>query len=158
MGGSKEFNIARRELERILDFFIALEAALVPEHDFVGRRLRKRAAALLGLDHDTAEFLKKRLGDFYGIRSTIAHGGIIADSQVELLHRDMPHFEKDVRDLLKQTLQGCPAKEEERRDYLRSLYDIPDQVRADRVKEDFKAIKTVSIRKDLYEDLKPYTG
>jgi hypothetical protein len=157
-GGSKAFSITRRELERILDFFIALEAALVPEHDFVGRRLRERAAALLGLDHDTAGLFKKRLGDVYGIRSIIAHGGIITDSQVELLHRDMPHFEKDVRDLLKQALQDCPADEEERRDYLRSLYDIPDQVRADRLKEDFKAIKTIPMRKSLHEDLKPYTG
>jgi hypothetical protein len=65
-GSSKEFNIGREhiedwELERILDYYTALEAAIVPEHDFVSRRLRERAAVLLQISGDDAETLKKRL-------------------------------------------------------------------------------------------------
>jgi hypothetical protein len=125
-GSSKEFNVTRErigdwELERILDFYIALEAAIVPEHDYVGRRLRERAAVLLNLSADAAVALKQRFRELYGVRSTVAHGGILKPSQADTLPQLMPAFEQDVRDLLKATLQHSPRDEGERRNWLKSL-------------------------------------
>jgi len=52
-GAAKELSVERGEVDRIVDFMTALEASLVPENDFVGRRLRDRAAALLGNNGQT---------------------------------------------------------------------------------------------------------
>jgi len=161
-GSSKEFNIARErsenwELERILDFYTALEAALVPEDDgFVARRLRERAAKLLQLSTDAAKTLKKRFTELYRVRSSVAHGGIREHSEEEknrkknMLSNLMPAFEQDVRDLLKAALQYCPCDENNRLQWLKkSLYDISDQDKADRLEQNFKAIQDINIRNRL---------
>src|SRR5439155_24418854 len=58
-GGSKECNVEWDEIDRIVDYMIALEAALVPERLFVGRCLRERSARLIGQDNvDTERFLR----------------------------------------------------------------------------------------------------
>jgi hypothetical protein len=157
-GSTKEFNVMREriaewELERILDFFIVLEAALVPEIDFVGRRLRERAATLLNLDSEAAKVLKKRLMALYRVRSTIAHGDVIEESQVKTLREAIPYFETDVRDLVKAALQCCPVDEISRRSWLKSLYDVSDQDRVDKLREDFKSIKTDSLKHELLKDI-----
>jgi hypothetical protein len=68
-----------------MDYTTALEAALVPESDFVSRRLRERAVKVLGLSDDDANKVKSLLKDFYSIRSTLVHGsGLIAGSVIPL--------------------------------------------------------------------------
>jgi hypothetical protein len=104
-GGAKEFNcyaerqsgIEINEIDRIVDYMIALEAALVPEKDFVGRRLRERATCLLCKDPGDAEATKKLLRELYDVRSTIAHGSPLSDEKRDFLQRGRGDFENVVR-------------------------------------------------------------
>jgi hypothetical protein len=73
-GGAKEFNPYIGELDRIVDYAIALEAVLMFEHDFINRLIKRRAGALLKLSAEQSERASRLLRDFYGYRSTIAHG------------------------------------------------------------------------------------
>jgi hypothetical protein len=88
-GGGKEFNPYTGELDRIVDLVVALEAVLVFEKDFVGRLLRNRAIRLLGLEGDAAKPVKTMLSDFYGYRSTIAHGDQLPIDNPAETHRQM---------------------------------------------------------------------
>jgi hypothetical protein len=85
-GSSDEFNTNfPGEVDRVADHVAALEAALVPEHDFISRRLRERAAKLLGLEGDTARETKRLLTDLYAIRSTLVHGSPLSEGQMSVL-------------------------------------------------------------------------
>ena len=66
----------------------------------------------------------------------------------------MLQFESDVRALLKAVLQYCPADEVAHKNYLKRLYDVSDQERTDKLTNDFKLIKTASLKEQLLEDLK----
>ncbi len=158
-GGSKEFSIQRPsvedwEVERVLDYFIALEAAVVPESDFVSRRLRERAAALIAADAVDADSVKKRLTRLYDVRSTIAHGGTISRNIADVLRTDMSAFESDVRKTLKAVLKhGSPNEQEAQRKHrLASLFDVSDQDRAEKLMEDFKKISSGTVRAKLAGD------
>ena len=83
------------------------------------------------------------------MRSTVAHGGILRHSRAESLSNLIPAFEQDVRDLLKAALQRCPHDESERLNWLKSLYEISDQDRADKLADDFNAIQDRDIRDRL---------
>jgi bisphosphoglycerate-dependent phosphoglycerate mutase len=89
----------------------------------------------------------------YRVRSTIAHGDVIEESQVKTLREAIPYFETDVRDLVKAALQCCPVDEISRRSWLKSLYDVSDQDRVDKLREDFKSIKTDSLKHELLRDI-----
>jgi len=116
-------------LTRPLGYMVALEAALVPEKDFVGRRLRERAARLLGLDGEAGDAMRKRLAVMYDIRSKLAHGSPLLDRDTCALKANMPEFESDVRKILCAALRGVPKDECERRGYLSGLYDVTDSDR-----------------------------
>ena len=148
-GGSKEFHPGR-DNERVLDYMIALEAAFVFEGDFVSRRLRERAAAILG----ETKLLKNRIKEFYDIRSAIAHGNVLSAKQISLLRENGRLFEDDIRKLLKETLKNCQTDDAPRRKYLRRLYDISDSGRAEKIISDFRPIKNLEIKNDLLKTLR----
>jgi hypothetical protein len=156
-GGSTEFNANfTSEVDRVMDYTTALEAALVPESDFVSRRLKERAVKILDLSEDAARPNKKLLNEFYGIRSTLVHGGSLSDDQLAAL-RDRDRwlrFEQIVRDLLIAAVLKVPAEDQGRRSYLAQLFDPDAKVRSEKLVEDFKAIKDMQARRSLLDDLR----
>jgi hypothetical protein len=151
-GGSKEFHPGR-DNERILDYMIALEASFVPEGDFISRRLRERAVAILGGAEDEKASFRKMLNEFYGIRSALAHGNALSPEQTMILEKKRLDFEDGVRRLMRKVLENCPASEDERRRYLSGLYDISDVERAEKIISDYGAIEDVKIKDELLKRL-----
>jgi hypothetical protein len=152
-GGSKEFHPGR-DNERILDHVMALEAAFVPERDFVSRRLNERMTALLGGTQGERSSFRKMMNEFYGIRSALAHGDTLSSKQIMILKGKRLEFEDGVRRLLRKILENCRAGENERRRYLSELYDISDVERAKKIISDFSAIKDAKIRNELLKKLR----
>jgi hypothetical protein len=155
-GSSDEFNANfPSEVDRVASYTAYIEAALVPESDFVSRRLRERAVGILDLGGDSAGEMKKMLNDIYAIRSTLVHGSPLSEDQMSLL-RDRDFwwkFEELVRSLLVASLKKVPSDEPSRRAFLASLYDPDDSVRAERVSEEFRAIKDRNVRRGLLSTL-----
>jgi len=152
-GGSKEFNYAREdpatwELERVLDYMVALEAALVPEKDFVSRRLRERGAKMLANNPEKQGEARKRLLGFYDIRSRLAHGDGASGSMLETLQGTRA-FEKDVREILIYALSHLPSDPEGRRTALCAHFEITEGDRANKISEDFHKIKQEAVRQSL---------
>lgn len=88
-GAAKEFEADFGVIDRILDYMIAMEAALVPERDHGGRLLRERAMVLL---HETAE-AKRVMKKFYDVRSDIAHGASVGEERIAFLKERMGEME-----------------------------------------------------------------
>lgn len=155
-GSSEEFNANfPHEVDRVADYVAALEAALVPETDFVSRRLRERAVKLLGLEGDASAALMKLLNEFYAIRSTLVHGSPLSEDQMSVL-RDRDHwweFEEGVRNLLVSALKNVPPDEVSRRSYLASLYDPDDEARAARIGDEFRGIRDPNVKQELLRSL-----
>ncbi|GEM_PF-933133 len=155
-GSSDEFNPNfPSEVDRVALYFAALEASLVPESDFVSRRLRERASSLLEFEGESAVETKSLLSRLYAIRSTLVHGSPLSDDQMLILQdRELWwKFETLVRDLLVAALRKVPSDEASRRSYLASLYDPDDEVRAGRVEEEVSAIKNQNVREKLLNNL-----
>jgi hypothetical protein len=152
-GGSTEFNANfASEVDRVMDYTTALEAALVPESDLVSRRLRERAVKLLGLRGNDAIKVKSILRNFYSIRSSLVHGAGSSPDQLALL-RDQDRwkeFEKLVRDLLVAALRKVPAARES---YLAGLYNPSDAERAQVLVEGFRAVKDQQVKQELLTTL-----
>ena len=138
-GGGKEYNPRHDLVDRIVDYITALEAILVPEKDFVGRRLRERAAALLKNHKIDIDDTKCLLRDFYSVRSTVVHGGDISSFKDKILKRNMD-FEDIIRKIIVEALRVLPVGDH-RKKYLQKLFDICDQTRGDKVFNDFCSIK-----------------
>jgi hypothetical protein len=132
-GGAKEFNPGQYEIDRIVDYCIALEAVLTFENEFVSRLLRLRGPALLSLStaehHDATALLKT----FYSHRSAIAHGSTVNIPDPHALHREMQRFETIVRDILRAGLARMPADDAARHAYLNGLHAISDSDRLQRI-------------------------
>jgi hypothetical protein len=154
--GGKEFNPNfQGDVDRVIDYMTALEAAIVPESDFVSRRLRERARLLLSLQGDAAATAQKLLTGMYGIRSTLVHGSPLNEEQLSLL-RDRVQwwkFEEIVRDLVVAALRSVPSEDAKRRSYLASLYDLCDTVRIEKLRQDFAAIKKDDLKRQLLRTL-----
>lgn len=156
-GSSDEFNANfHTEVDRVINYVAALEAALVPEHDFISRRLRERAVKLLDLETGPARDAKKLLSNLYAIRSTLVHGSLLSEDQMELLRdRDLWwKFEDLVRGLLVTSLKIMPPDEPSRCAFLAALFDPDDKARAEQVGEKFRAIKNQDVRRELLDSLK----
>lgn len=124
-GGAKEFNPDWGEVDRIVDYMIALEATLVPEHGFgIGQRLRNRAVSLLGLRDSVAKDASRVLRDFYNVRSTLVHGSPLGDRLRKTLQQ-MSEFELLVRRILVAALRQIPPDEDSRKQRLVGWYDVP---------------------------------
>jgi hypothetical protein len=133
----------------------ALEAAIVPESEFVSKRLRERAKLLLSLQGEAGATVHKLLTDMYGIRSTLVHGNTLTEKQLSLL-RDRPQwwkFEQTVRDLVVAALRKVPSEDTERRLHLASIYNVCDTDRAEKLREDFTAIKNDHVKRQLLRNL-----
>lgn len=165
-GGAKEFNcylerqsgVENNEVDRVVDYMIALEAALVPERDFVSRRLRERAAHLICADPVESEATKKLLRELYDVRSTIAHGSPLSDEQRCFLERERENFENVVRKSLVESLRKFPAADVTRKDTLSRLWDISDGDRAQKLFEDFGKIKDLREKSILLQRLSKRSG
>jgi len=149
-GGAKEFNRAWNEVDRIVDYMIALEATLVPESGFgIGQRLRKRAVSLLGLEGDAAKGTNRVLRDFYRVRSALVHGSPLGDEQKTL--DQMGEFESLVRQILVAALRQVPPDDERRRQRLAAWYDVPDTALVDEAHRIFRAISNVDAKRHLLD-------
>jgi hypothetical protein len=154
-GGGKEFNPYQGDVGRVIDYMTALEAAIVPESDFVSRRLRERAQRLLRLSGDAGAFTKKVLNEMYAIRSTFVHGSPLDDKKVSLVQdRELWwRFEELVRKVLVEALRTVPSNDRDRRSYLTGLYDLSDADRAEKLRQDFGAIRDSEIKCTLLQTL-----
>jgi hypothetical protein len=169
-GGSKEFNIrllprdahgspvpyanGLPEIDRVLDYFVALEATLVPERDvYIGRRLRKRASALLNLDPERSREAERILTDCYDVRSTIAHGRVVDTQKLASLQTRMPQFEGLVRKILRAALCRLPFGDEERKQQLAEWADVTDEDRVDEMLKIARSISDESRRERLLGEL-----
>jgi len=151
-GGSKWFHPERAN-ERVLDYMIALEAALVPEDRFVSRRLCERAAAILSQKGQEKLAASRRMKDYYAVRSNLAHGDRISNKQAEFLKTTHRLFEDDVRALLMETLKNCPAEDDARHEYLCQLFDITDLDMAKKIISDLGFIKNPEVWSRLLNQL-----
>jgi len=138
-GGGKEYNPIHNLVDRVVDYMIVLEAILVPEKDFVGRRLRERAVSLLIAHKINPDDTKRLLRDFYNVRSTIVHGGDMSVFKNNVLNRIID-FETIVRKIIIEALRVFPNGNE-RRVYLKRHFDICDKDRSLKVYNDFCSIK-----------------
>lgn len=138
-GGGKEYNPRHDLVDRIVDYITALEAILVPEKDFVGRRLRERAVSLLKNHKIDIDDTKRLLRDFYSVRSAVVHGGNISSFKDNVLKRNMD-FEAIVRKIIVEALRVLPVGDYRER-FLQQLFDICDQIRSEKVFNDFCSIK-----------------
>ena len=155
-GMSKEFNPNfESDVDRVADYMAALEATLVPETNFVMRRLKNRAIKLLELAGDEARSTRKLLTDMYSVRSTLVHGSSLGN-QLEILQDRgrWLEFELLVRKLLVVGLEQIPSDESSRRGFLANLYDLTDRERAEKLVEEFKAIRDSTVRRNLVITLK----
>lgn len=147
-GGAKPFNPRRDDVDRIVDYATALEAALVPEKDYNTNRITRRAAALLAPNktdgyRDIVRFLTR----FYDVRSRIVHGNRLTDESRVWLNANCVQLELLVRQILVAAVQTLPPEEEARTATLAGLYDLTDEDRGSRAFEKFKEIKTAEVRK-----------
>jgi hypothetical protein len=144
-GAAKEFEADFGIVDRVLDYMIALEAALVPERDYVGRLLRERVVRLVHESEDA----KKVLAKFYDVRSDIAHGAPIAVERIGLLKDRMEDFESWVRRSLVAATSTLSLDEETRTEQLKHLYDISDADRVERLRTAAYQVRPASLRKAL---------
>ena len=154
-GGGKEFNPFHDEVDRVVDYMTALEALLVPERDFVGRRLRERAASLLINNNADPEDVKYLLKGFYDVRSAIVHGSNISDSKGEILKRN-DDFESVVRSIIIQALKTLPENDKDRKAYLKNLFDVSDQDRSEQAFSDFCSVRDRSEKNNLFDRISNY--
>ena len=149
-GGGKEYRPMHHEVDRIVDYITALESVLVPERDgFIGRRLRERAVSLLGLKNIDRDNTKRLLKDFYNVRSTIVHGDNISSLKPEVFTK-LIDFEVVIRKMLVKALRKLPEKETDRVSYLKKLFDVSDNDRAEKVFSDFCSVKNETEKKRCF--------
>lgn len=148
-GGGKACNPRHGLLDRIVDYISVLETILVPEKDFLGRRLRERAAALLKDKQIDTDDTKRLLKDFYDVRSVIVHGSDISSFNYPVLKRNMD-FEQVVRQIIVESLRAIPNGDD-RDIFLKDLFDICDQTRSKKVYNDFCSIKSKTEKANCYE-------
>ncbi len=138
-GGGKEYNPRHGLVDRVVDYITALETVLVPEKDFIGKRLRERAVALLKECQIDRDYTKRLLRDFYSVRSAVIHGGDISLFKDDVLKRNMD-FESIVRKIIVEALRVIPLGDD-RKKFLKKLFDVCDRTRSEKVLSDFSLIK-----------------
>ncbi len=154
-GSSKEFNIPEEEVDRVLDYMLALEAVLVPEKDVhIGARLRHRGTQLLKMDEIQGKEARRLLGEFYGIRSTIVHGDALSSRQLTILERDMQEFETIVRSIIQAALYQLSDDDIYRKSLLKSFYDVTNAERVEELQRIFSTLSTESEKKSAVEQLR----
>lgn len=149
-GGSKEFNPSHDEVDRIVDYMIALESTLVPEMDFVGSRVRERAVSLLRTVDGKLDDTKWLVREFYRVRSAVVHGSTIISFDENVLKRVLD-FESIVRTVIVEALKRVPHDDAGRREFLAQLFEPNDEMRVQKVFGEFCAIKGERERRKCFD-------
>lgn len=153
-GGAKEFNPTWGDVDRIVDYATALEAAVVPESEFSSRRFRHRAAKLICPDDiEEQKVVRKLVQQVYDIRSSIVHGSKLSNDKRDWLIENCGQVELRVRQVLVAAVQNVPAEEAERRTMLAALYDPADEDRGEFALQKFQEIRTDAVRKAIAEKI-----
>jgi hypothetical protein len=146
-GGAKPFNPAGDDVDRVVDYATALESTLVPERDYNGRRISRRAAALIAPDDlEQMRVIVRLIRRFYDIRSRIVHGSGLDDKDRRWLSENTEQLELRVRQVLVTAVQKLPPGEKDRRVVLAGLYDPTDEDRGSVALDKFRDIKTAGVR------------
>jgi hypothetical protein len=150
-GGAKPFDPRSDDVDRMVDYATALESTLVPEKDYITRRISRRAAALIAAPGDPGqtEVIAKFIRRSYEIRSRIVHGSGLGGENREWLLENCGQVELRVRQLLVTAVQKIPAGEQDRLAALAGLYDLTDADRGNFAFEKFRDIKTADVRKTI---------
>ncbi len=151
-GGGKEYNPSNKYLDRIVDYMTVLESILVPESDFVGRRLRERAVKLIKSTETEVSAIKLYLRDLYNIRSIIVHGSEIGSKNMSVLN-NINQFEYIVRATIVNALTTFPNGDDNRKKFLKQLFDICDETRAENTFNSFCKIKGEPEKKSCIEQI-----
>jgi len=114
-----------------------------------GRLLRDRAIALLRVQDNHVKPIKKLLNDFYGYRSTIAHGDPLPIDNADEFHRQMWVFETLVRSVLKAALQMIPAEAELRRQALTELSGVTEEDQIEFLRQRAKGVEDAARRERI---------
>ncbi len=153
-GGAKEFNPEWDDVDRIVDYATALEAAIVPESEFSSRRFRHRAAKLVcPKDVEQQKIVCKLVRQVYDIRSSIVHGSKLSRDKRDWLVENCRDLELRVRQVLTAAVHNVPAEEAERRTMLAALYDPTDEDRGGFALQKFQEIRTDHVRKIIAEKI-----
>jgi len=149
-GGAKQFNPRWDDVDRIVDYTTALEAALVPEHDFLKRRMSMRVAALVAPDDASEQqAITKLFKQLYDVRSIVVHGSKLSDENREWLLENCDQIERRVRQALVAALRMLPIDESGRRTALAKVYDPGEDVHGEHALQIFREIKTDAVRKAI---------
>jgi hypothetical protein len=157
-GGAKEFNPKWDDVDRILDYVTALEAAVVPEMDFARRRISRRSAILISSDPTEQSGIATLVRQLYDIRSSVVHGSKLSDEKRNWLIDNCPQVELRVRQVLTAAVQSVPAEEANRRTMLAALYDPADEDRGEFAVHKFQEIKTPVVRKAIAAKIAQLAG
>lgn len=152
-GGANEFNPGWDDVDRIVDYVTALEAAVVPEMDFARRRISHRSAMLISSDPAEQSVIASLVKQLYDIRSTVVHGSKLSDEKRRWLVEKCGQVELRVRQVLIAAVQNVPAEEAARRTMLAALYDPADENRGEFALQKFQEIRTDMVRKVIAEKI-----
>jgi hypothetical protein len=148
-GGAKEFNPRWDDVDRIVDYVTALEAAIVPEMDFARRRISHRAAHLISTDPAERSTIVALIKQLYDIRSSVVHGSKLSDDKRRWLIENCGEVESRIRQVLVAAVQTVPAREADRGVNLARIYDPVDANRGELALQKFKEIRTDAVRKTI---------
>lgn len=157
-GGAKEFNPKWDDVDRILDYVTALEAAVVPEMDFARRRISRRSAMLISSDPPEQSGIATLVKQLYDIRSSVVHGSKLSHEKRDWLIDNCGQVELRVRQVLTAAIQNVPAEEADRRTILAALYDPADEDRGEFALQKFQEIKTPKVRKAIAAKISQLAG
>lgn len=150
-GSSKEFNPLHSEVDRIVDYIVAMESILVPESDFIKRRLKERAVSLLNGSIIDQHGAKSLIGKFYDLRSRIVHGDNVLSLNNNILDKSIEFkFENILREIIKKAVKLLP-EEGDRKAFLEGLFDVSDQIRAEKISNDFRTIKDANEKRKCFD-------
>jgi Apea-like HEPN len=145
-GGAKEFNPKWDDVDRIVDYVTAVEAAVVPDMDFSRRRISHRSAKLISPDPAEQTVTVALMKQLYDIRSSVVHGSKLSEEKRDWLIENCDQVEYRIRQVLVAAVQNVPAEEAERKRTLAELYDPTDDDRGEFALQKFQEIKTTEVR------------
>jgi hypothetical protein len=152
-GGAKEFSPAWDEVDRIVDYVTALEAALVPEGDFSRGRCANRAGKLCSGDPDEQKAISSLVTRLYDLRSSIVLGSTFSEQDRTWLKDNSRNVELRVRQVLLAVVQQSPRDDLARTAFLRSLFDVTDAKRGEFVLQKFEEIETEEVRNETAAEI-----
>jgi hypothetical protein len=129
------------DVDRIVDYLTALEAAVVPEMDFARRRISHRSALLIACDRPEQAAIVTLVRQLYDARSSVVHGSRLSDEKRRWLIENSAQVEIRVRQALVAAVRKVPAEEGERLRMLKALYDPTDEDRAEFVLQKFQEVR-----------------